>query len=595
MEGSPTLAVFRDHGSDDYAKVVKGHELSRIMKYFPSKFVLSMMFLFSFLSGLVPCLYTIFLGEFTTIGSRGGHFIDDISKSCINLVFVLIAHLLVSFVSYALKFYNVPLFKFRLRKALFDNLIKQSMTFYDKNSTGLLISRISEDVIVIQRTFLELLFDVVLNLTFSLAGLVISIVTCWKAGLVAMCAIPVIFIVFFLAELYVDKVWRKFNDTTTLTATKAEEVISQFRTVKSFDCEMEEYEKYKRGLNSIHSLFKKASIAHGVKHSISTLTLYGMLTGVCYYAAYLIVHDDNSLEVGDFMVLVSNLVYLTMGFTQISTFIDEYKKGIISASKVLDLIDYKPDTDIYEGNSLSNVEGKIEFHNVGFRYQGNNEWAVKNLSLSINAGETVALVGESGCGKTTTLSLLQRFYEIEEGQITIDGVDIKTLSQEYLRSQIAVVPQTPVLFSMSVADNIRYACTDKTEDDIKAAAQISNADDFIMELNEKYDTMVQQNSLSGGQKQRLCIARAVLVNAPILLLDEATAALDTESEHLVQNSIEKFRKGKTVIIVAHRLSTVLNADRIYVFKGGSIIETGKHEELLAKGGEYTELIKFQLQ
>ena len=595
MEGSPTLNVFRDHGSDDYSKVVRGHELSRIMKYFPSKFTLLMMFLFSFLSGLVPCLYTIFLGEFTTIGSRGGDFIDDISKSCLKMVYVLIAHLFVSFVSYALKFYNVPLFKFRLRKSLFDNLVKQNIAFFDERATGFLLSRISEDVIVIQRTFLELLFDVVLNLTFSLAGLVISIITSWKVGLVAMCAIPVIFVVFFIAELYVDKVWRQFNDSTTSTATKAEEVISQFRTVKSFDCEMEEYTKYYKGLNSIHSLFKTASVAHGLKHSLSTLTLYGMLTGVSYYAAYLIVHENDSMEIGDFMVLVSNLVYLTMGFTQISTFIDEYKKGIISASKILDLIDFEPATDIYEGESLNSIEGKIEFDNVGFRYKTNNEWAVKNLSFIINPGETVAFVGESGCGKTTTLSLLQRFYEIEEGKITIDGYDIKTLSQEYLRSQIAVVPQTPVLYSMSVSDNIRFANTEAKEEDIIKASQISNAHDFIMELNDKYDTLVQQNSLSGGQKQRLCIARAVLVNAPILLLDEATASLDTESEHLVQSSIDQFKKGKTVIIVAHRLATVLNADKIFVFKNGSIIETGTHEELLAKGGEYSELIKYQLQ
>jgi ABC-type multidrug transport system fused ATPase/permease subunit len=191
--------------------------------------------------------------------------------------------------------------------------------------------------------------------------------------------------------------------------------------------------------------------------------------------------------------------------------------------------------------------------------------------------------------------LLQRFYEVEEGQILLDGVDISTLSPHFIRTQISIVPQGPVLFSMSIRDNIRYSRHEATDEEVEAAAAIGNAHKFVMELPENYQTDVQQMSLSGGQKQRICISRAILANTPILLLDEATAALDTESEQLVQESLENFRHGKTAILVAHRLATVLHADKILVFQDGHIVEEGTHEELLAKSGIYSDLVKFQLQ
>jgi ABC-type multidrug transport system fused ATPase/permease subunit len=271
------------------------------------------------------------------------------------------------------------------------------------------------------------------------------------------------------------------------------------------------------------------------------------------------------------------------------------KKAKISAAKILDIIERVPKVDSHIGDTLKRVAGKIEFRDVGFKYETRDEFAVRHLSFTINPGETVALVGESGCGKSTTLQLLQRFYEVDEGQIFIDDVDISTLSPHFLRTQIATVPQGPVLFSMSIKENIKYAAHEASDKDVAEAAAVGNAHNFVMELPEKYETQVQQMSLSGGQKQRICISRAILMNAPILLLDEATAALDTESEQLVQESLDRFRHGKTAVLVAHRLATVLHADRILMFQDGKVVEEGQHQELLAKGGLYAYLVKFQLQ
>ena len=238
---------------------------------------------------------------------------------------------------------------------------------------------------------------------------------------------------------------------------------------------------------------------------------------------------------------------------------------------------------------------KIEFRNVFFKYQTSEKYAVENLSFIINPGETVAFVGESGCGKSTTLQLLQRFYEIESGQILIDDQDISKISCVDLRSHISVVPQTPVLFSTSILDNIRYSKEGAKKDEVVRAAQIGNAHEFIKDLPDGYKSIVHQTSLSGGQKQRICISRAILANSPILLLDEATSALDTESERLIHESLEKLRHDKTVILVAHRLATVINADRILLFQNGHVIEEGTHQELMAKNGLYADLVRYQLQ
>ena len=588
------LNLFRENGSQDSGIKANGNEFWRMLGFFPSKLYYFILILLGCGSGAAPVFMLIYFGDFATVAS-GTNFMDSINHICLKLLYITIAITVINISAYTMRAVCNPMFKFELRKKLFTNLLDQAMSFFDKTSTGVLISRISEDITLIQRTYFEQVFEVLINVSMSVTSLIISFVLSWQVTLVALCVVPPIFIAFYICNCFVEKGWKVFNEKATNTASKAEEVITQFRTVKSFDCEMKEYQNYHTGIYAVYDIFKTASIAHGIKNGVTLTFEHLTITGVAYYLSHLIVNGTGNLEIGDFMTIINCLMFAVMGFTQISSFFDDLKRAKVSAAKVLALIDTVPETNRKEGKSLDKISGKIEFQDVGFKYASRDDWAVRHLSFTINQGETVAFVGESGCGKTTTLALIQKFYEIQEGKILFDGVDSKTLSQEYLRSQIAIVPQAPVLFSMSVADNIRYSKPNASTDETCKAAEVGNAHDFIMALKENYETEVAQNSLSGGQKQRICISRAVLANAPILLLDEATAALDTESEQKVQESIERFRKGKTAIIVAHRLATVINADRIFVFKGGKIIETGTHSELIEKGGEYANLVKFQLQ
>ena len=414
-----------------------------------------------------------------------------------------------------------------------------------------------------------------------------------------MPAIPISAAAFLIGDAIVDKLWYKFNDSQSDNASQAEEVLIAFRTVKAFDCEMLELERYEKGLDQVTSVLHTAAWVHGAKDGIISFMVWGMMALLQFLAmSFMIRRPYIGLESGDMMILQMSCMQSVMGVSSALGVLEDFAKAGISAAKVLNIIHRKPmisRDDGAEDIDGGGVVGKIEFKDVGFKYKTREEYAVRHLSFTVEAGQTVAIVGESGSGKSTTLQLLQRFYEVQEGQLLIDGVDIKELAPSFVRSQIASVPQTPVLFTMSIRDNIRYSVPDADDVDVAEAASTGNAHNFILELPNSYDTKVQQGALSGGQKQRVCISRAILQNSPILILDEATAALDTESEHLVQQSLEEVRHGKTAIVVAHRLATVMNADRIFVMKDGRIVEEGTHKSLLALEGFYADLVKYQLQ
>lgn len=592
------LSVMRTSGAKGADDVkTTGYEIFTVLGFHRNKLLLVFAFICSAAAGAVNFVIIDSMGGLVDSLSGGGTVVEGTLKMIKTLAWgygVMVGTLCLSILLRVIA--NAP-FLVDLRKKIYDIFMNIEIDYFDKNSTGVMVSRISEDCVMMKETYVDKACQVVQNVVQAIGGVVYSFTVNWIVSLIAIGVVVLIAIVFVVSEKMIEKLWTQYSSASSANTSKAEEIISQFRIVKSFDCEMLEFEEYEKGLDQVDTIFRKTSVAHGFKNGAIAFLTNGLIAGLIYLGSYLIIfqNDKFGLEVGDLIALFMGSFFIVMGVTNAVTFVDDFRKANIAAQLLFALFLRKPEVERHEGNDLPPVKGSIEFQNVYFKYSTRDDYAIKNMSLTINAGETVAFVGESGCGKTTTIQLIQRFYELESGRILIDGIDIKTVKPISLRHYISAVPQSPVLYSLSVKDNILYGNANATDTEVADAATVGNAHNFIMNLPKNYETTVHQTSLSGGQKQRICISRAILADSPILLLDEATAALDTESEQLVQQSLEKVRNGKTCLIVAHRLATVMNADRIFVVANGRIIEEGTHQELLDKNGVYKDLVTYQLQ
>lgn len=586
-------------GEFDEQAAVKGGEFRRIMKNFRRKPIFFVACFLSLIAGASPSGMMVIMGQFTNALATKDK--DELQENVLNIVKVMaIYQSCVCVMMLCLQIsigFSSPFFMADMRKALYNKYMRIEISHFDQTQTGTILSKFTHDCALMNEVYITKFIQILHNLGQTVGGIAVGLVLQWRVTLICLVAFVISAAVFWIAERIVGKLWEEFNKNTADADTTAEEVIISFRTVKSFDNEILESDRYGRSLNALIEIYKKISLIMGAKDGIIHLVMHFMITFLMYFSSYVIVKKTEwGMAAGDLMAILFSLIFSIIGVTQTLVIIDDFNKASVSAASVLRILEYEPEIDQREGAKMDKeVKGKVEFRDVAFKYKGREDYAVKGLSFVVNPGETVAFVGESGCGKSTTLQLLQRFYEIESGQILVDDVDIKTLAPNELRKYISIVPQSPVLFTMSINDNIRYAVPNATSKSVARAAEIGNAHSFISSMPDGYKTQVEQTSLSGGQKQRVCISRAILYDAPIMLLDEATAALDTNSEKLVQESLEKIRKGKTAIMVAHRLATVINADRIFVFKDGRIIEVGTHTSLLQSGGIYADLVKFQLQ
>ena len=479
-----------------------------------------------------------------------------------------------------------------MRRDFFAHLQKLSFSYFDNTKIGSLMSRITSD-----------LFDVTefshhCPEEFFIAGIkivcsfIILCATSVPLTLIVFAVIPVMIAVLVPFNRKMRSGFKESRKKVAILNSQIEDSLLGIHEVKAFANEELEKEKFEDGNVSFLNTKKKVyKYMGGFQASTRFFDGLSYIVVVCAGALFM---RAGKIDAADFIAYLLYVTTLLTSVRRIVEFAEQFQRGMTGIERFAEIMDIEPDiTDKKDAQVLENVKGDIDIDNITFSYSDGGARVISDLTINIKAGENIALVGPSGGGKTTLCSLLPRFYDLDSGTIKIDGKDITTLTLDSLRHNIGIVNQNVYLFSSTVKENIAYGKKDATDEEIIAAAKLAGAHEFIEKLPEGYDTYVGERGvkLSGGQKQRISIARVFLKNPPILILDEATSALDNESERLVQSSLEALARGRTVITIAHRLTTIKNADRIIVLDESGIREEGNHEQLINKGGLYSELYK----
>lgn len=483
-----------------------------------------------------------------------------------------------------------------MRKELFEHYQKLSFKFYDEHKTGQLITRISHDTFDLAELYHHGPEDVVISFLNFIGAFVILMSINPKLALIAFLFVPVMGIYGFYTAKKMYTALKKSSDRIGDINAQVEDTLAGIRVVKSFTNEEIEKKKFASENNQFLESRRKAYKAEAYFYDGLISFTQLMTVAIVIFGATSIV--KGSMDLADLLTFLLYIVILIEPIQRLGNFIRLYQHGVTGFNRFMDVLEVEPDIqDAPNAEELDQFRGEIEFEAVSFKYREGYDHVLKNISLKINIGEYVALVGFSGVGKTTLCSLIPRFYEVSEGKILVDGRDIKSLKLKSLRKNIGLVQQDIYLFAGTVLENIRYGKPDATEDEIIAAAKQANAHNFIMTLSNGYSTNIGQRGvkLSGGQRQRLSIARVFLKNPPIIIFDEATSSLDNESERAVQNSLERLIKNRTTLVIAHRLSTIRNAQRILVLTDKGIEEQGTHEELIALDKTYASLYNMQLR
>lgn len=532
-------------------------------------------------------------------------FIDDLLPggdwNTIVTVSILLffVYLLSTFLQYVVTYWGHMLgvnIETDMREDLFNHVQRQSFRFFDNTKTGHIMSRITNDLFDIGELAHHGPEDFFIAImTFAGAfGIMFTINS--KLTLIILIVVPILIALISYSNIKMSKAWRKMYHNIADVNARVEDAVSGVRVVQSFTNENFEMERFVANNNRFRTVKIGAyRIMAFVSANIYMLMRFIVLF-VLVIGAWL--SFNNQLSYGELVAFVLFMNVLFNPIQKISALLELYPKGMAGFKRFTDLLDVEPEVQNRDGaEEVTDLKGDVSFNQVTFGYEKIQAPVLKDVSFNIQAGETIAFVGPSGAGKTTISSLIPRFYDVDQGSITIDGIDLRDMTKESLRHQIGIVQQDVFLFTGTLRENIAYGKLDATDEEIELATSRAHMEDFIKELPDGYQTQVGERGfkLSGGQKQRIAIARMFLKNPPILILDEATSALDTETEMIIQEALTDLAKNRTTIVIAHRFATIKNADRIMVVTKDGIAEEGSHDELIKQNGIFTNLHRVQME
>jgi ATP-binding cassette, subfamily B, multidrug efflux pump len=481
-----------------------------------------------------------------------------------------------------------------LRSALFRHLQRLSLGYHDTHIIGVTVSRVINDVAVINELLAQGWITFIGDLLILIGIVVVMLSMDLKLALLTFTVLPLMFLATYL---FAGRARHAFRETRTKVAAvigDLAEDISGMRVIQAFAQEDNSQQRFRRfNVDNRDAYIKAMSLSFVFLPAIELLSILATAI-VLWFGGPMVLGEEVTLG-----VMVAFLSYVTRFFQpiqELSRLYTTMQAAMAGGERVLELLDTRPDViDRLDAIEMPPIEGHVVLDRISFRYRPDTPIVLHEASLEILPGQTVALVGPTGAGKTSIANLVGRFYEVTEGQVLIDGIDVRSVTQQSLHRQVGLVPQDSFLFPGTVADNIRFGCLDASDEEVREAARLANAHDFISALSDGYDTKILEGgaNLSVGQRQLLCIARALLIDPRILILDEATANVDTVTEYLIQDALNRLLEGRTAIIIAHRLSTIRNADLICVVQDGRIVEQGRHEDLLESGGLYRTLYERQ--
>ena len=568
--------------------------LKRFLKYYrPHKKIFFLDMSASFLVSMIGILYPIITRTMLNELIPDRKYQMIVFSGLTLLVLYGVRMLLRYFIQYQGHMMGVKM-QAQMRRDMFHHLERLPYSFYDTHETGKIMSRMTNDLMDIS----ELAHHGPENLIICSVSILISFLYLatidWKLTLIIFACIPLLIFVSVLLRGKMREAFMRSRLSIAQINASLENSISGIRVTKAFTNAEKEAEKFEEGNRQFVQARRDAYKAMGQFQS-STSFITDVFNVVVLIAGGIFLYRGQ-INFGDYSAFIVSINLFLTPVTTLINFMEQYQNGVTGFQRFLEVMDALPEEESSDAKDAGRLRGHIEFRDVCYGYEGEKD-VLRDFSLDVGEGKTFALVGPSGSGKTTICHLIPHFYEISSGQILIDGTDIYEFSRESLRKNIGIVQQDIYLFNASVRDNILYGKLDATEEEVETAAKRANIHDYIMTLPEGYDTQIGERGvrLSGGQKQRLSIARVFLKNPPILILDEATSALDNTTEIMIQQSLDELCRGRTTIVVAHRLSTIKNADEIAVISQGKIAEQGSHNELMQLNGEYAKLYRLQFR